>query len=141
MINRTMQKYRDGVTYPGRYITLRSVAKSVAVSEERIRGQPFGDSAAARLAWVNISRRMGEWSERMLVWTRKRVFAHNTSTFPSSKLKVLWGVTVVGSVRDSSLKASAMMKSDKLAMLIGGDWVTGGIISVSGPVTDSRGED
>ena len=39
-----------GVTYPGRYIVLRSVAKSVAVSENRMRGHPLGDSAAARLA-------------------------------------------------------------------------------------------
>ena len=54
MVNKIMQKYRDVTTYPGRYTILRSVAKSVAVSEERIRGQPFGNSAAARLAWVNI---------------------------------------------------------------------------------------
>ena len=50
MANGIMQKHKDVVTYLGRYIILRSVAKSVAVSEERIRGQPFGDSAAARLA-------------------------------------------------------------------------------------------
>ena len=54
MINGMMQKHRDGVTYPGRYIIFKSVAKSVAVSEKRIRGQPFGDSAATRLHWVNI---------------------------------------------------------------------------------------
>ena len=54
MVNGMMHRCRDDVTYPGRYIILRSVAKSVAISEERIRGQPLGDSAAARLARVNI---------------------------------------------------------------------------------------
>ena len=79
----------------------------------------------------------------MLVWTRKRVFLHNTSTFPSSKLKVSWGDIVVGSMGDSSSEASAMVKSDKLAMLMDGDSVTGDreVISVSGAVTDSIGWD
>ena len=77
----------------------------------------------------------------MLVWIRKRVLPHNTSTFPPSKLKVLWGVMVVGSVRVSSSEVSAMVKSDKLAMLIDGDGGTGGIVSVSGAVTDSSGGD
>ena len=36
MVNGIMQKHKDVVTYLGRYIILRSVAKSVAVSEERI---------------------------------------------------------------------------------------------------------
>ena len=50
MVNGTTYRYRCGLTYPGRYITLKSVVKSDAVSEERIRGQPFGDSEAAKLA-------------------------------------------------------------------------------------------
>ena len=51
MVNGTVQGCRGGgSTYPERYIILRSVTKSDAVSEDRIRGQPFGDSAAARLA-------------------------------------------------------------------------------------------
>ena len=54
MVNGTVQGYRSGQTYPGRYATLRSVTKSDVVSEDKIRGQPFGDSAAARLARVNI---------------------------------------------------------------------------------------
>ena len=37
-------------TNPGKYIILRRVAKSAAVSEDVIRGQPFGDSCVARLA-------------------------------------------------------------------------------------------
>ena len=37
-----------GVTDPGRYIILRSVTKSLAVSVDRIRGQPLGDSAVAK---------------------------------------------------------------------------------------------
>lgn len=36
-------------TNPGRYTTLRRVAKSAALSENEIRGQPLGDSAAARV--------------------------------------------------------------------------------------------
>ena len=31
------------------YIILKSVAKSVGVSEDEVRGQPLGDSADARL--------------------------------------------------------------------------------------------
>ena len=77
----------------------------------------------------------------MLMWTRNRVFPHNTSTFPSSKLKVLWGVMMLGSVRDSSSEVSAMVKSDKLATLIDGDWVTGGIALVPGAMTGSSGGD
>ena len=77
----------------------------------------------------------------MLVWTRNRVFPHNTSTFPSSKLKVLWGVVIVGSVRDSSSEVSAMVKSDKLATLIDGDRATGRIVLISGAVADSSGRD
>jgi len=38
-----------GATNPGICIVLRSVAKSMAVSEDRMRGQPLGESAAARL--------------------------------------------------------------------------------------------
>ena len=45
-----MHRYRDDATYPGRYTILRSVSKSVAGSEDRMRGQPLGDSAAERLA-------------------------------------------------------------------------------------------
>ena len=72
-------------TNPGKYIILRSVAKSLAVSEDGIRGQPFGDSAAAKLVGANIRRSAGEWKDRMVVWTRKIVLPHNTSTFPSSR--------------------------------------------------------
>ena len=64
---------------------IRSVAKSMAVSEDWIRGQPLGESAAAKLVWANIRRSAGEWKDRMLVWTRNNVFPHNTSTFPSSR--------------------------------------------------------
>jgi len=40
----------DGqVAYSGRYTMFRSVTKSVAGSEDRMRGQPFGDSAFASL--------------------------------------------------------------------------------------------
>ena len=64
--------HAGGPTNPGRYIILRSVEKSVAVSEDAIRGQPLGASAVARLVWTNIRRSAGEWNERTLVWTRKR---------------------------------------------------------------------
>ena len=50
MVNGTMRRGRDDPTYPGRYTVLRSAAKSVALSEDKIRGQPFGDSTVARLA-------------------------------------------------------------------------------------------
>jgi len=59
--------------------------KSVAVSEDIMRGQPLGDSAVARLVFVNIRRRAGEWKDRMLAVMRKSVFPHNTSTFPFSR--------------------------------------------------------
>ena len=49
-VNGTMRRGRNDPTYPGRYTVLRSVAKSVALSEGRIRGHPLGDSAVARLA-------------------------------------------------------------------------------------------
>ena len=58
--------------------------KSLVVSEDKIRGQPLGDSAVTKLLWANIRRSAGEWKDRIVVWTRKSVFAHNTSTFPSS---------------------------------------------------------
>ena len=74
------------------------------------------------------------------MWTRKRVHPHITSTFPSSKLKVSWGVKDIGSTGDSSSEASVMVKSDKVAMLTDGDCVTG-VVSVSGVVTDSGGGD
>jgi hypothetical protein len=45
---------RRNAAYPRRYITLRSVAKSAAVSEERMRGQPLGDSAVVRLVCENV---------------------------------------------------------------------------------------
>jgi len=48
IINGTVYQ-RSAETYPGRYIILRSMVKSVAESEDRMRGQPFGDSADARL--------------------------------------------------------------------------------------------
>ena len=75
----------------------------------------------------------------MLVWIRKSVFLHKTSTFPSSKLKVSWGVMVVGSVGGSSSEVSAIVKSERVEMLMVGDWVMGGagIASVSGAVTGS----
>ena len=75
----------------------------------------------------------------MLVCTRKSVFPQNTSTFPSSKLKVSWGVMGVGSVGGSSSEVSAIVKSERVEMLMVGDWVMGdaGISSVSGAVTGS----
>ena len=50
-----------------------------------------------------------------------------------------WGVITVELMGDLSSEVSAMVKSDKLAMLIDGDWVTGDpeTISVSGAATDS----
>jgi hypothetical protein len=45
--------HQDKVAYTGRYTIFRSVAKSVAVSEDGMRGQPFGDSAVARFAFAN----------------------------------------------------------------------------------------
>ena len=74
------------------------------------------------------------------MWTRKRVHPHNTSTFPSSKLKMLWEVTVMGSTGDPSSEVSGMVKSDKVAMLTDGDWVTG-VVPVLGTVADSSGGD
>ena len=52
----------------------------------------------------------------------------------------------VESTGDSSSDASAMVKSDRVAMLMDGDCVIGvmegaGIVSVSGAVTDSSGGD
>ena len=75
----------------------------------------------------------------MLVWTRKSVFPHKTSTFPSSKLKASWGVMVVGLVGSSSSEVSAIVKSEKVEMLMIGDWVMGdaGIASAPGTVTGS----
>ena len=67
IVSRMMHRYRGDVKHPGRYMILRSVAKSVAGSEDRMRGQPLGDSAAERLAWANVRRRTGEWRERTLV--------------------------------------------------------------------------
>jgi hypothetical protein len=119
-----------------RYIVLRSVAKSVAVSEDRMRGQPLGDSAASKLVRENIRRRAGECRNRMPVWTRNSVFPHSTSTFPSSKLKVSCGTAAVGSLMGnsssevsgmvvsmggSSSEASAIVKSDRVAMLMDGE--------------------
>ena len=51
------------------------------------------------------------------------------------------GDMTVGSVGDSSSEMSATVKSERVAMLIDGDWVTGvaGIGSVSGEVTGSTG--
>ena len=73
------------MTYSGRYMTLRSVAKSVAVSEDGMRGQPFGDSAVSRFDLANIWLNTGEWNDKTLVWTRNNVFPHKTSTFLSSR--------------------------------------------------------
>ena len=77
------------------------------------------------------------------MWTLKRVWTHNTSTFPSSKLKVPWGVKVIGSTGGSSSEVSARVKSDKVAMLKDGDWVAvdPGVVSVSRAVADSSGGD
>ena len=50
---------------------------------------------------------------------------------------------IVRPTGDSSSEVSAMVKSDKVEMLMDGDWVTGdsGVVSVSGVVTDSsRGD-
>jgi len=66
-------------------MTLRSVAKSVAVSEDTTRGQPFGDSAVARFDFTNIWLSTGEWNDMALAWTRNSVLPHKTSTFPSSR--------------------------------------------------------
>jgi len=66
-------------------MTLRSVAKSVAVSESRIRGQPLGDSAAARLDFANIRLSTTEWNDKVLAWTRNTMLPHKTSTLPSSR--------------------------------------------------------
>ena len=41
--------------------------KSLAVSEDEIRGQPLGDSAAARIVCANIRRSAGEWKDRTVV--------------------------------------------------------------------------
>ena len=49
--------------YPGRYIILKGVTKSVAVSGDKIRGQPLGDSVDARLARANMRRSVGEWKD------------------------------------------------------------------------------
>ena len=49
MVNGTIHRYRDRATYPMIYIILRSVAKSVGVSGDKMRGQPLGDSADAKL--------------------------------------------------------------------------------------------
>ena len=48
--------------------------------------------------------------------------------------------TVV-SIGDPSSEVSAIVKSDRVAILMDGDWVTGGAgtVSVSGMVTDSGG--
>ena len=121
-----------------------------------MRGQPLGDSAASRLVRANIRRNAGEWRDRMLVWTRNNVFPHNTSTFPSSKLKASRGTAAVGSSMRSSLsevsgmvvsmggsssEVSAIVKSDRVAMLIDGDRMRGdpGIVSVSGMTAGSSG--
>ena len=79
----------------------------------------------------------------MVLWTRKSVFPHNTSTFPSSKLKVSCGVMAVGSMGGSSSEISAVVKSERVAMLMDGDRVAGdaGIVPVSGATIDSNGGD
>ena len=46
----------------------------------------------------------------------------------------------MGSTGDSSSEVSAMVKSDKVAMLTDGDWVTG-VVPVLGTVADSSGGD
>ena len=56
----------EAEAYSGRYTMFRSVTKSVAESEDRMRGQPLGDSAATRLARANIRRSAGEWKDRVL---------------------------------------------------------------------------
>jgi len=58
----------------------RSVAKSAAASEHGIRGQPLGDSAAARFALVNIRLSIGELKDRTLVLTQNSLLPHSTST-------------------------------------------------------------
>jgi len=45
----------------------KSVAKSVAASEDGMRGHPLGDSAVARFDFANIWLSTGEWSDRTLV--------------------------------------------------------------------------
>ena len=49
MVNRTIYRHGRRVMYPTTYIILRSVAKSVGVSEDKMRGHPLGDSADAKL--------------------------------------------------------------------------------------------
>jgi hypothetical protein len=64
-VNEKVHRSAARTSYPGRYIVLRRVAKSVAVSEGRRRGQPLGDSAISRLVRANIRRRAGEWRNMM----------------------------------------------------------------------------
>ena len=47
----------------------------------------------------------------------------------------------MGSMGDSSSKISAASKSDRVVMLMDGEWVAGGegVVSVPGTVTDSGG--
>ena len=85
VISGTIRQNTSVVAYAGRYMTFRSAAKSVAVSEDGMRGQPLGDSAVARFAFASIRPSTGEWSDKILVWTQNNAFPHNTSTFPSSK--------------------------------------------------------
>ena len=51
------------------------------------------------------------------------------------------GVMVVGSIGDSSSEVSATVKSERLAMLMDGDWVAGvtAAVSASGAATGSSG--
>ena len=52
------------------------------------------------------------------------------------------GIMTVGSVGDPSLGVSTTVKSERVAMLMNGNWVSGvtGTGSVSGVVTGSTGE-
>ena len=71
-----------GLHTPGGYMALRSVAKSMAMSEDRIRGQSLGDPAVARLDFALST---AEWNDTVTAWTQNSVLPHNTSTFPSSR--------------------------------------------------------
>ena len=48
--------------YAGRYTIFRSVVKSIAVSEDKMRGQPLGDSAVTKFSLANIRPSTGEWN-------------------------------------------------------------------------------
>jgi hypothetical protein len=142
--------------YPGRYITLRRVAKSMAVSEDRMRGQPLGDSAAARLVGANIRRSVGEWRDKTLVWTRNSVFPAQHFHAPVLKIEGFMrgygygvdGRLVVRSICDRGVEGRLVIRCicDREVGQSGdadgrrlGDGRCTGTVSVSRVATDSSG--